>query len=189
MQVRFLSSGWLLAGISLVMTGFICILWLFHKPQTPAPENSTVIPVNVKLIPSNAHSKTPTYVHSTNSVDPPKPKPPITMNTSVASGKYKYVDPFGGINIDNETEAPWYAARGPWPRCDADGKHPAVMTYLRESLFDYKSMEILSLSPIMEYSNYAWQQQLRIRSKNRLGALTVSDFVFVIKFDQVIEKQ
>lgn len=80
------------------------------------------------------------------------------------------------------------AKRGPKPIPSSwDGISPEVNKYLKATLNDYKSMELVECSEIATFGETAWAQRVKYRATNAFGGKILVEQVFIIHNGQVID--
>lgn len=78
--------------------------------------------------------------------------------------------------------------RGKYPIASAwDGITPEVNAYLKASLRDYDSMEIVACYEVITFGDNAWAQRVKYRAKNGFGGTNLVTQLFVIQNGAVID--
>lgn len=81
----------------------------------------------------------------------------------------------------------WSAKFGPKPEPSQwDGISAPVNEYLRRTLNDYKSLEIVEAS-VVSRNEKGWMQRLKYRAANAFGGKVLAETIFIINGGQVIE--
>lgn len=66
-----------------------------------------------------------------------------------------------------------------------DALTPEVNQYLRQTLKDYGSLEIVDCSPVVTWLEDRWAQRVKYRARNSFGAMELSQVIFIIKDGKV----
>ena len=66
-----------------------------------------------------------------------------------------------------------------------DALTPEVNTYLKGTLKDYGSLEIVECSQVIEWQADRWAQRVKYRAKNSFGAKELVQTIFIIKDGKV----
>jgi hypothetical protein len=134
---------------------------------------------------ASSGSSSPAQRQSQNFVAPPEsPTEKAAREKALAEAAEK-------AKLDAERKA-WIRQeekkRGAYPIASAwDGITPEVNDYLRVTLRDYKSMELVNCYEVLPYGEDAWAQQVQYRAKNGFGGTNNVTQIFVIRNGSVID--